>query len=542
MSGARSLWETAAGRCASMLVALFAVASFSASARAAIPAGPGVPTMAQYREKALTFEARLTVDVYRQAGVKSPKWDDRAVAFLNAYNRFILGFDDAPAVSDLVRQARMITVCMGEGQQAEARLWFDRAVAARFDYEPAYVSYLSLLMPRWGGSPQKLLAFGTECAATGRFDTNVPFFLYRSQQYIRRDSDGSFEPWAQFHAYAALEDAALKTAAAPEHRSRAAYCRTIAAAVAVRQNQYEEALKLIKELHGQLDMTAADEMGFRVEDLRGKVYAMTGASAKAVINAEICRERGAAPEAARFYEESLEPYLVHAAKPPAATTRPADPFALVEIDTNKDVAQSPAATPEVEAARYLRSLAVAMRWQTDFNSGKEVALTSRGDLAGWWLDYGRATADSNGDLIGRSDGSVLRIHCLADFGREWEMSLEVAFLRSGERTDAGVLMFPRDVSLYHSVRFYRNGEVIAETCINVEKPEPAAIKAVNHVTITSHAGKVTVRLNGRLVLNDKAIDGYDVNGEIRVGLCSFELGADDVVRFGDVRIKRLLIP
>ena len=75
--------------------------------------------------------------------------------------------------------AEMIPVAMGSscGNADEERLWFDRAVAAQFDYMHAYSSYLWAIRPRWGGSHEKMLAFGRECLATKRFDTAVPYYF-----------------------------------------------------------------------------------------------------------------------------------------------------------------------------------------------------------------------------------------------------------------------------------------------------------------------------------------------------------------------------
>ncbi len=44
----------------------------------------------------------------------------------------------------------------------DARTWFDRAVAAQFDYWPAYQARLVFLQPRWGGSYEEDLALAAE--------------------------------------------------------------------------------------------------------------------------------------------------------------------------------------------------------------------------------------------------------------------------------------------------------------------------------------------------------------------------------------------
>lgn len=76
--------------------------------------------------------------------------------------------------------AKMITVAMaGAAAPGETpRLWFDRAVAAQFDYEPAYTALMWSYRPRWGGSHEWMLQFGKACVATRRFDTGVPLHLY----------------------------------------------------------------------------------------------------------------------------------------------------------------------------------------------------------------------------------------------------------------------------------------------------------------------------------------------------------------------------
>ena len=76
----------------------------------------------------------------------------------------------------------MIEVSMGgqAGDAATMRMWFDRAIAAQCDYEPAYTKLLWGLRPRWGGSHLQMLAFGVACAKTERHETEVPSQLLDS--------------------------------------------------------------------------------------------------------------------------------------------------------------------------------------------------------------------------------------------------------------------------------------------------------------------------------------------------------------------------
>ncbi|MDZ7616171.1 MAG: hypothetical protein U1E05_04155, partial [Patescibacteria group bacterium] len=54
---------------------------------------------------------------------------------------------DAPEAA-----SRMISVAKTYRTELSSRDWFDRAVAAQFDFLPAYNALLSSLLPRWGGS------------------------------------------------------------------------------------------------------------------------------------------------------------------------------------------------------------------------------------------------------------------------------------------------------------------------------------------------------------------------------------------------------
>ncbi len=76
---------------------------------------------------------------------------------------------------------KMITATMaGHGEDgSDERVWFDRAIAAVFDFEDAYDNLDMAYRPRWGGSHAHMLAFGAACAATGRYDTRVPSRLFK---------------------------------------------------------------------------------------------------------------------------------------------------------------------------------------------------------------------------------------------------------------------------------------------------------------------------------------------------------------------------
>jgi hypothetical protein len=87
------------------------------------------------------------------------------------------------------------------GAAGEApRFWFDEAVAVQFDLQEAYQCFLETLRQENGGTHEQMLAFGMECAATKRFDTEVPGVLLRSARLVARDIGTVLPTLAQHRA------------------------------------------------------------------------------------------------------------------------------------------------------------------------------------------------------------------------------------------------------------------------------------------------------------------------------------------------------
>jgi hypothetical protein len=106
--------------------------------------------------------------------VSQQGWQGFSQNLVFARNHLVKSWNENP--HDPAAAAEMITVCMGESEETETmRTWFDRAVAAEFDYMDAYGKMMSGLRPRWLGSYDDMNAFGRECAATRRYDTRVPY-------------------------------------------------------------------------------------------------------------------------------------------------------------------------------------------------------------------------------------------------------------------------------------------------------------------------------------------------------------------------------
>jgi len=80
-----------------------------------------------------------------------------------------------------------LTAEIGGAAGEKPRFWFDEAVAVKFDLQEAYERYFDTLRPSGGGTHEQMLQFAVECAATKRFDTDVPRMLLRAGRLVARD-------------------------------------------------------------------------------------------------------------------------------------------------------------------------------------------------------------------------------------------------------------------------------------------------------------------------------------------------------------------
>lgn len=73
-----------------------------------------------------------------------------------------------------------LDLLMAGKQTEDPRVWFDRARAAQYDYNPAYYLYTAYLGPDWGNSLDSLYDLGAECVKDGRYDTGIPLYMLKA--------------------------------------------------------------------------------------------------------------------------------------------------------------------------------------------------------------------------------------------------------------------------------------------------------------------------------------------------------------------------
>ena len=405
----------------------------------------------------------------------------------------------------------MIRVCLGDGSD-EARLWFDRAVAAQFDCLPAYDMMLRrVLLPRWGGSHEAMLDFGRECLGTGRFDTGVPWFMYTAVAAVGEELPDPRDVVAMPGVY----DDCLKmcrgylaAVADPDDK------RTLQSLVAVLQwatGRHAEACQALDELRDELMPNPLRSFRARAEDVVGESRLLGGPHAEAFAAAESLVEQNK-------IEDALAAY------------RP--------LATKDDL---PAAAQRIVEGR-IKTLENAVA----IASHEWVDLQPQANLAGWRRVFGDWKVAADGTLVGAADEQGrLKLLCESELGQDVEITFDCDLT---DRPTREKLWYQLMILLAHAagederdraigVRLLAFQRMVQVGALGVAGPVgqvPAAIKDTNEVRIVLWDWKVSVFVNGQRTVNK-----FELPPE---ALAGGGLGIADSVRGGEppmVRIRTL---
>ena len=167
--------------------------------------------------------------------------------------------------------ARMITVCKCESNRDEARVWFDRAIAAQIDYEQAWRFYRGVLQPSEGGSYEAMERLADEAVKTRRFDTLAPMF---AKTIFEDMGEGAFRRPGVWDTMNAIVDGYTEP---PQRGVDVRFMKSRRAAYAYWCGQYAEAVKIIDGIGPDFDPKAASEtLNTTPTDLRAECAAMSG--------------------------------------------------------------------------------------------------------------------------------------------------------------------------------------------------------------------------------------------------------------------------
>lgn len=286
----------------------------------------------------------------------------------------------------------LITVAYASDENP--RVWFDRAVAAQFDYAPAYRLMIEGLLPRWGGSHRDLLAFGKECLDTKRFDTAVPMVFQDIVETLDK-REGMTSIWQSPSVWESLRNAhSGRLAYLAAHRPDLVKAQGSAfVLLAWRTRHYDEARRQADALGGELDPSV----------FRGRLSERPEVIV-AGLHAADDRQRQALLEAEKHFQQS-----------PGAQD-------LAAFQTLLKAARDP------HVQRYLQDRLQTLHWEQAFYRGDWVALLPTENLVGWKMLKGtcKPLPDGQGfELYPGDEAALLDCHVRPSF--RFELTCEVQF-------------------------------------------------------------------------------------------------------------------
>jgi hypothetical protein len=427
--------------------------------------------------------------------------------------------------------AAMISVAMADEAPGESpRLWFDRAVAARFDYEPAYHSLINALQERWSGDPSALPAFARACAATRRFDTIVPFMAFEAYEWIERGRIDAARPLDEetdqalpFPAsrrppsvYRDTEVYEMVAAVLERYRREPAQSdwhryASLQAAIAYRAGRYEQARHFLHDCGGVLSSEAKKSIDESMLEARIEAYAAPdGATTR---SAERLYDDGKSAEAAPVFETAL----AHA---------------------------------EQAARPYLAQRLAAATMEAKLAGGGTVRLLPSPGLEGWTPLVGKWVVEKDGSLLGTSGLKGLLIVADARVGSDFEIDADVEIASSSNGQFQAGIVFGEAPSFWSSrwssFRWKKTayeGEV-AYFSRHFNRPVHSVQRRVplrDHVVIQSWNGRLSAWLNGEPVVTDYLPEWNPPRGpDNQVGFGAYLDDNTFSVRYRDVKLRRLM--
>ena len=288
----------------------------------------------------------------------------------------------------------MITVVMGGCTDNDTeRMWFDRAVAAQFDYMPAYHRLRWALRPRWGGSLRAVYALGLECLKTGRFDTRVPMEYLEALQTL--DDDGIRRLYRKEEVYRNVTHLCEGAVAAPgwddDFRE---YYRSVQAAAAWGVRKYAVARRLLDQLGRRVNYHAFKELRCPWgAGAVGEVYAATGPAGDKYLNARTWWKQGHMPRAINAMQDVLT-----------------------------------ASGEHLMAQAHVTHLLGLWRVRQALTTGAWIDLLPRATFDGWVNRLGGWRRQADGSVLAYSNWGTVRFLFDEPVGDDFEMYAEIEWL------------------------------------------------------------------------------------------------------------------
>lgn len=403
----------------------------------------------------------------------------------------------------------MIRVAIATQGIDAARTWFDRTVAARFDYRDAYEEFLECVSPRWNGDRDSLLKFGFECADTRRYDTKVPMFFLDALGFIKYYCDND-DPavWSDPRVYARVRDILDGSTGPGGVRENDPFYISMKAAYYAGNEHWDDARRAIDSLKGPLDPEAIkDHLVMAPRHLRGEIYCFSGPAGPILQNARTLASQGNRDIALAGYQSALK----------------------VQTDPT--------------AFEYLNGVIQGLRWEIDATAGKEINLLADAKLSGFETMDGYWKAEPDGTITATAPATqFMRLICLADFGDSWELHVDVEYANHRADWDGAGVVLQTPAFLYPGFMMRQNPSrlLIQAGRYASERDEVAEVKADVNTMIVRRAGStVTVLVNGKEV-HTQEIPPDDPKRPTHIGLGGNPVFTGDRIHFKNMTIRRIV--
>jgi GYF domain 2 len=416
---------------------------------------------------------------------------------------------------------RMMTVALGDSGLKEMRLWFDRTVAAQFDYPDAWSEMRWGLRPRWYGNLDAMLAFGVMAVNTKRFDTDIPRVLFDSISDMESELQwprgehiyGRSDIWP--HLQQMYEG---YITASPQTASRDGWRRTYAS-VAYLAGKYAVARQQLEALHWQTSNWNLSGWGRDMSLMVLEVAARTGPLAGQIDAAESARNDGDIAGVLQLYTKM------------AATTN-----------------------ADERTMAFVQDRLVTLGMEARLDKGEWVDFLPSGtNFSGWYVERGKCRRLPDGALEVESGEGGHLLYCRVQMGMNFEVKGGFTVVHSSTRAfQAGLVMGLPDFDTYgwDAFRIKRNddeGDVVtfSEHWTKNRVLSPVALNSkTNSFDFRFQNDKVTAFVNGQEVFDkvNPPENYYLSTNEFLLGLGAFNDMNNTVIRYDTVKARKLLSP
>jgi hypothetical protein len=405
--------------------------------------------------------------------------------------------------------------CEGE----TPRLWFNRAVAAQFDWLPAYDVLRTEAIKT--GKADAVFVLGRECLQSSRYDTLVP---YQYLSYLKTIASLTHSPaiWQR----PGVDDELRRMFRGYEKdacNGQAAVFACDEACCAYLNGRLNDARQAFDKLGDVVDLKTIASYGIDAESMFGQTFAGTGPLKTSFVAMQKAAAAGNSAEAAKLCRDML-----------------------AKIDKKN------------KARPYLRNRSAALNIEAQLAGGDWVNIQPDADLAGWTAARGEWSVDAQGGLIGRldirgqdpRDRRGMTLLCRARVGTRFELRGHAEIIEPNDKfAGYGAIVAYAYPGNYWECFFYRVSASICCSLHHNPHHRPAASKPSDDFRIIVYDDQVATAI-GKPREPDELPFFLDLEHDPPTATTPFGVGADRgrldgppvCMRFTELKLRRLSAP